>query len=163
MGRAGVSVGLKIFRSSSMLFWQEMLAFLLWERSHTEAMCSCNISNLAITAASNRCWGNGVIHINLHRTSWSLTWSLTLAVSKGKVMRSAMQAAVPAPINFTAAVGGTSAGPKPTILSASKRTGMYSWGGMKDVLKPRSENKIGELYPNLRGAVEEREERVVSM
>lgn len=44
------------------------------------------------------------------------TWSRTLAVSRGKVTKSAMHAAVPAPINFTAAVGGTSAGLKPTIL-----------------------------------------------
>lgn len=45
-----------------------------------------------------------------------LTWSLTLAVSSGKVTKSAMHAAVPAPTNFTAAVGGRSAGPKPTIF-----------------------------------------------
>lgn len=44
------------------------------------------------------------------------TCSRTLAVSKGKVSRSAMQAAVPAPTNFTAAEGGTSAGLNPTIF-----------------------------------------------
>lgn len=44
------------------------------------------------------------------------TCSRTLAVSRGKVSRSAMQAAVPAPTNFTAADGGTSAGPNPTIF-----------------------------------------------
>ena len=45
-----------------------------------------------------------------------LTCRRTLAVSRGKVSRSAMQAAVPAPTNFTAAEGGTSAGPNPTMF-----------------------------------------------
>lgn len=49
-----------------------------------------------------------------------LTCSRTLAVSKGKVMRSAMQAAVPAPRNFTAAVGGTSVALNPTIMLISR-------------------------------------------
>lgn len=44
-----------------------------------------------------------------------LTCSLTFAVSSGKVMRSAMQAAVPAPKNLTAAQGATSLGLMPTI------------------------------------------------
>lgn len=44
------------------------------------------------------------------------TCSRTLAVSRGKVRRSAMQAAVPALTNFTATDGGTSAGPNPTIF-----------------------------------------------
>lgn len=43
------------------------------------------------------------------------TCSRTLAVSRGKVIRSAMQAAVPAPINLTGADAGTSPGPNPTI------------------------------------------------
>lgn len=40
----------------------------------------------------------------------------TLAVSRGKVRRSAKQAAVPAPRNFTAVVGGTSGGWSPTMV-----------------------------------------------
>ena len=44
------------------------------------------------------------------------TCSRTLAVSRGKVTRSAMQPAVPALKNFTAAVGGTSGGFRPTIV-----------------------------------------------
>lgn len=40
----------------------------------------------------------------------------TLAVSSGKVRRSAKQAAVPAPRNFTAVVGGTSEGFSPTMV-----------------------------------------------
>jgi len=36
-------------------------------------------------------------------------------VSRGKVSRSAKHPAVPAPTNFTAADGGTSVGPNPTI------------------------------------------------
>lgn len=40
----------------------------------------------------------------------------TLAVSSGKVTRSAKQAAVPAPRNFTAVVGGTSEGFSPTMV-----------------------------------------------
>lgn len=43
------------------------------------------------------------------------TCSLTLAVSSGKVTRSAMQAAVPAPKNLTAAEGTASWGFMPTI------------------------------------------------
>ena len=44
------------------------------------------------------------------------TCSLTLAVSKGKVARSARQAAVPAPKNFTAAEGTASCAFMPTIF-----------------------------------------------
>ena len=40
----------------------------------------------------------------------------TLAVSSGKVRRSAKQAAVPAPRNFTAVVGGLSEGCSPTMV-----------------------------------------------
>lgn len=40
----------------------------------------------------------------------------TLAVSSGKVRRSAKQAAVPAPRNFTAVVGGSSEGFSPTMV-----------------------------------------------
>lgn len=40
----------------------------------------------------------------------------TLAVSSGKVIRSAKQAAMPAPRNFTAVVGGTSEGFSPTMV-----------------------------------------------
>lgn len=57
------------------------------------------------------------VHFNKEHMLLRLTCSRTLAVSNGKVNKSAMQAAVPAPINFTAAVGGTSAGLNPTILS----------------------------------------------
>lgn len=51
-----------------------------------------------------------------------LTCSLTLAVSSGKVTRSAMQAAVPAPKNLTAAEGITSLGFMPTIAAPQLRT-----------------------------------------
>lgn len=53
-----------------------------------------------------KCWKFSVPH----------TWSLTLAVSSGKVTRSAMQAAVPAPKNFTAEEGTTSCAFMPTIF-----------------------------------------------
>jgi hypothetical protein len=46
---------------------------------------------------------------------YPLTCSLTLAVSKGKVIRSAKQAAVPAPKNLTAAVGAKSVGFTPAM------------------------------------------------
>ena len=45
------------------------------------------------------------------------TCSLTLAVSSGKVTRSAMQAAVPAPKNLTVAEGTMSPGFMPTICT----------------------------------------------
>lgn len=45
------------------------------------------------------------------------TCSRTLAVSRGKVQRSAMQPATPALTNFMAAVGGTSGGFRPTIVA----------------------------------------------
>lgn len=57
-----------------------------------------------------------------------------MAVSKGKVNRSAMQAAVPAPINLTAAVGGTSVGLNPTIFFRSVK---FEGG-----TKTRGEHKI---------------------
>lgn len=53
-------------------------------------------------------------------TQQRLTWSLTFAVSSGNVKRSAMQAAVPAPINFTVAVGGTSPALNPTMFNWSR-------------------------------------------
>lgn len=46
------------------------------------------------------------------------TCKRTLAVSSGNVRRSAKQAAVPAPRNFTAIVGGTSEGFSPTMVPA---------------------------------------------
>lgn len=58
--------------------------------------------------------------------SRGFTCSLTLAVSRGKVQRSAMQAAVPALKNFTAAVGGTSGGFRPTMMAGGERKG-WQW------------------------------------
>lgn len=46
----------------------------------------------------------------------TITWSLTLAVSRGKVTRSAMQAAEPALSSFTPRVGGVSEGFIPTMV-----------------------------------------------
>lgn len=56
-----------------------------------------------------------------------LTCSLTLAVSSGKVTRSAMQAAVPAPKNLTAAEGTMSLGVGPTISTTALMTQMENF------------------------------------
>lgn len=50
------------------------------------------------------------------------TWSLTLAVSRGNVTMSAMQAAAPALAIFTPSGGGTSDGLSPTMISAPGMT-----------------------------------------
>lgn len=72
------------------------------------------------------------------------TCSRTLAVSKGKVSRSAMQAAVPAPTNFTAAEGGTSAGLNPTIFHSvflKKTQALYLWTWTQQDVPAKSDRK----------------------
>lgn len=54
-----------------------------------------------------------------HWTVCVCTCSRTLAVSRGKVTRSAMQAAVPALSTFTPKGGGTSDGFSPTMITAT--------------------------------------------
>lgn len=69
------------------------------------------------------------------RGSLDRTCSRTLAVSRGKVQRSAMQAAVPALMNFTVAVGGTSGGFRPTIVAEGlEGKGAVCGGGCAGVL-----------------------------
>lgn len=58
------------------------------------------------------------------RVLGAFTCSRTLAVSRGKVQRSATQAAVPALKNFTAAVGGTSGGFRPTMTAGRECKGL---------------------------------------
>lgn len=56
------------------------------------------------------CGGSPFLLVNHNHWPTALTCRRTLAVSRGKVRRSAKQAAVPAPRNFTTVVGGTSDG-----------------------------------------------------
>lgn len=66
-----------------------------------------------------RCWSGELspsFDLNNDPCQKAPTCRRTLAVSSGKVRRSAKQAAVPAPRNFTAVVGGTSEGFSPTMV-----------------------------------------------
>lgn len=69
--------------------------------------------------ARKRCWSGELspsFDLNSDPCQKAPTCRRTLAVSSGKVRRSAKQAAVPAPRNFTAVVGGTSEGFSPTMV-----------------------------------------------
>lgn len=98
-------------------------------------MCTCK----------KRIWYPTASQLEIFSLFFFFTCSRTLAVSRGKVSRSAIQAAVPAPTNFTAADGGTSAGPNPTIFQDDFRSmcglkcGRWMWAEQE--APPISEEK----------------------
>lgn len=101
-----------------------LLIYGWWSGQSWKSVCSVNscqrhihVNNTtAINIRENIVYDNGHFHCNSY---WTDTWSLTLAVSRGNVTMSAIQAAAPALAIFTPSGGGTSEGFSPTMFTTT--------------------------------------------